>query len=369
DNQALLASSKYRFVLNERIISPSSFSPKLLFDAVLYISNVTKSDYGIYQCRVENTLGIDTTEITLTGLTVPDVPTQVRITNTSHSSLLISWIPGFDGGSRQKFQIRYRLSSNDRYSYEDVSYNEQLFDLKNLELASEYYISIRSNNSYHLSEWTDEIKASTSRYLPSSPFYPFTNTNKTSRFSLTVIVIVAVFGLFILLINIILISLFIMKRRRSNITSDNSSTTGTNETEANTVDIFQPIPSNLFFDRPYSSTTNAYPFNTYQKYEEDDVKRPFVPSYSSATLTRLTPNHSRLWPQDDISSYLALDTSIRTGGCSPYAAKGRFSPYDNVRLHHYSPSSINNSLVTYRSFKDGVDSTTVTHGCIRAELV
>jgi hypothetical protein len=91
-----------------------------------------------------------------------------------------------------------------------------------------------------------------------------------------------------------------MKRRRSNVNSDNSSTTGTNETEANTVDIFQPIPSNLFFDRPYSSTTNAYPFNTYQKYEEDDVKRPFVPSYSSATLTRIAPNHNRLWPQGNL---------------------------------------------------------------------
>jgi len=233
-------------------------------------------------------------------LAVPDAPSQVRVSNTSHSSLLVSWIPGFDGGARQKFQIRYRLSSDDRYSYEDVPFGQQTFDLKNLLLASDYYISIRSNNSHHLSEWTNEIIASTSRYLPSSPFYSFSNSNSSSRFSLTVIVIIAVFGLFILLINIIIISLFIMKRRRSNVNSDNSSTTGTNETEANTVDIFQPIPSNLFFDRPYSSTTNAYPFNTYQKYEEDDVKRPFVPSYSSATLTRLAPNHNRLWPQGNL---------------------------------------------------------------------
>lgn len=55
-------------MLNERIISPSSFSPNLLFDAVLYIANVTKSDYGIYQCKSENTLGTDLTEITLSGL-------------------------------------------------------------------------------------------------------------------------------------------------------------------------------------------------------------------------------------------------------------------------------------------------------------
>ncbi|CAF1198899.1 unnamed protein product [Adineta steineri] len=371
NNEVLSSSSKYRSVLNERTDSTSSFSPNLLFDAVLYVTNITKSDHGVYQCKVENSLGTETTDITLTGLTIPDAPNQVRVTNTSHSSLLISWMPGFDGGARQTFQIRYRLSSDTRYSYEDVPFGEHKFDLKHLLLASEYYISLRSNNSHHLSIWTDEILASTSRYLPSSPFYSFSSPGSSTRFSLTVIVIVAVFGLFILLINIVLISLFIMKRRRTNVNSDNSSTTGTNETEANTVDIFQPIPSNLFFDRPYSSTTNAYPFNTYQRYEDDDAKRPFVPSYSSATLTRLAHNHNRLWPQEDVSSYLALDTSVRTKACSPYAAvkKGRFSPYDNVRLHPYSPSNLDSSLVTYRSFKDGIGSSSITHDCIRAELV
>ena len=230
-------------------------------------------------------------------LAIPDPPGQVRVSNTSHSSLLINWIPGFDGGAPQRFQIRYRLSTDDRYSYEDVPAGDQMFDLKNLLLAREYVISIRANNSYHLSDWTEEVLVTTSRYLPSSPFYSLSSSNTSSRFSLTVIVIVAIVGLIILLINILLISLFIIKRRRSHLSSDNSSTTGTNETEANTVDIFQPIPSNLFFDRPYSSTSSAYPFNTYQKYDDEDVKRPFVPSYSSATLTRLTSNPTRLWPQ------------------------------------------------------------------------
>jgi hypothetical protein len=68
NNQIVVESSKYRSVLNQRITSPSSFSPNLLFDAVLYIANVTKSDYGIYQCKVENSLNSDINEITLSGL-------------------------------------------------------------------------------------------------------------------------------------------------------------------------------------------------------------------------------------------------------------------------------------------------------------
>lgn len=219
------------------------------------------------------------------------------VTNTSHSSIFITWIPGFDGGARQTFQIRYRLTTDNRYSYEDVPVEDQSFDLKNLLRAREYSISVRSNNSHHLSDWTDEVLASTTRYLPSSPFYPFAQSNSSSRFSWWVIVAVAFVGFVIFIINIVVITLLVRKRRRSHLASDNSSTTGTNETEANTVDIFQPIPSNLFFDRPYSSVGNSYPFNTYQKYDDDDVKRPFVPSYSSATLSRLTANGARLWPQ------------------------------------------------------------------------
>lgn len=68
NNQPLSSSSKYRTALNERITSPSSFSPNLLFDAVLYVTNVTKSDHGIYQCKVDNTLGTDLTEVVLSGL-------------------------------------------------------------------------------------------------------------------------------------------------------------------------------------------------------------------------------------------------------------------------------------------------------------
>ncbi len=60
-------SSKYHSIFNDRTPSPS-FSPNILYDAILYVANVTKSDYGIYQCKAENKFGTDMTEIILTGL-------------------------------------------------------------------------------------------------------------------------------------------------------------------------------------------------------------------------------------------------------------------------------------------------------------
>ncbi|CAF1528193.1 unnamed protein product [Rotaria sp. Silwood1] len=334
DNQvlSLSSSSRHQSIVNEQIPS-SLFSSNLLFEVILYIYNVTKSDYGIYQCKIENKLGIDMIQILLTGITIPDPPSQIHITNISYSSVLINWIPGFDGGSQQTFQIRYRLSTDNSYVYENIPINILLYDLKNLKLGSEYYISIRSNNSYHLSKWTDEIIISTSNYLPSLKFH-LTEMSSTN-ISFTILIIIILIGLIILLINIILICYFIIKRRQLNITSENSSTISTNETETNTIDIFQPIPSNFFL------TTN-----TYKKYEDDDIKRPFVSSCSSTNINHL----------DNRTSFASLKNNC-------------ISPYDNVRLHQYYPTDIDNSLITYRSFKDGINYSIDTNDCIRTELV
>jgi hypothetical protein len=68
DNQPLPSSLKYSTALNERVTSSTTFSTTLLFDAVLFIRNVTKADHGVYQCKAENSLGNDITDVSLTGL-------------------------------------------------------------------------------------------------------------------------------------------------------------------------------------------------------------------------------------------------------------------------------------------------------------
>ena len=182
-------------------------------------------------------------------------------------------MPGFDGGAHQTFQIRYRLSTDKIYSYENVPSNAESFGLKNLRLGSKYHISVRSNNSRHLSQWTDEIIVSTLSFMPLVRLHS-SETMPSAKISFTVIIIVIIVGLIILFINMILILIFITKRRRSNVTSENSSTAEINETEPNTFDIFRPIPSNLFLTTP----------NTNKKYEEDNITRSFVSSCSSAHL-------------------------------------------------------------------------------------
>lgn len=178
----------------------------------------------------------------------------------SHSSALISWSPGFNGGANQTFQIRYRLSTASRYFYEHLPIGIEAFQLKTLRLASEYHLNIRANNSYHLSPWSEELIIKTPNIFPRISFHfaEFVST----KMSFKIIAMMGMIGAIILLINILLMIIFFLKRRKTNMNSENLSTTETNETEANTVDLFQPK-------------------STYQKYDEEDMKSPFVSSLSS----------------------------------------------------------------------------------------
>ena len=189
----------------------------------------------------------------------------------SHSSALISWTPGFNGGAPQTFQIRYRLSTADRYFYEQLPPDMEAFHLKNLRLASEYHLNIRSNNSYHLSSWSDELLIKTPTFFPSLSFH--ISDLISTKISWKLIVIMASIGAIIVFINLLLLLIFFLKRRQSHVSGENLSTTETNETEANTVDLFQPIPSNFSL------------INTYQKYEDEDAKSPFVSSQLGTSLS------------------------------------------------------------------------------------
>ncbi|CAF1285704.1 unnamed protein product, partial [Didymodactylos carnosus] len=294
----------------------------------------------------------------------PDTPTNLQVGNVTYNSILLQWQPGFDGGAPQQFQIRYRLQTSDRYHYEDIPPRITAIEVKNLEIGTTYLFSIRANNSFHLSPWTDEFSITTSRDVP-QPIYPFV---PQTRFSLTVILIVCALGIFLLIFNIILIAIFVKRRRKK---SDNDSTTGTNETEANTVEIFQPPP--IFTD-----DNSGYPFNTYQRYDDEDVKRPFVthtttlgpktlrlsPQNQNNGEKRILQSQSPVWKNNDPDEDLSYVDSIRQLQHSiiddSYAAikKGRFSPYDNLRINSPHHSS---DIITYRSFKENHQNTNNLH--------
>ncbi|MCP9266006.1 Immunoglobulin I-set domain-containing protein [Dirofilaria immitis] len=111
------------------------------FESMLYISSLDRYDYQHpVKCFAINRYGEDTVEIRVSPPTAPDTPVSLRVSNITKSSVSFNWIPGFDGGSEQIFEIRYRTSMENFYHIVNSSLSV------GLEPACMYEVSIRSRN-------------------------------------------------------------------------------------------------------------------------------------------------------------------------------------------------------------------------------
>lgn len=80
----------------------------LTSESTLIITHVTNSDYGNYECVARNDLGFSTTSPRLEVTSAPDPPDALTVANVTHNSVTLTWTPGFDGGMRSSYRIRYR---------------------------------------------------------------------------------------------------------------------------------------------------------------------------------------------------------------------------------------------------------------------
>ncbi|KAH8023593.1 hypothetical protein HPB51_014842 [Rhipicephalus microplus] len=76
--------------------------------STLSVERVESGDYGRYTCTARNELGSDWSRFTVLPRGKPEPPTAVRALNVSHSSVLLVWSPGFDGGLEQQFRCAHK---------------------------------------------------------------------------------------------------------------------------------------------------------------------------------------------------------------------------------------------------------------------
>ncbi|KAI5639581.1 immunoglobulin domain-containing protein [Phthorimaea operculella] len=138
--------------------------------SVLLISDVSSSDYGVYECGARNELGFSTTSVKLDITSAPDPVISLTVTNVTYNSVSLEWAPGFDGGLPSWFRVRYRKPYDESYKYEDVMpKNSTSYTVTGLERSTDYVFSIMAINKIGQSKYRpDDTKATTLNVIPTS---------------------------------------------------------------------------------------------------------------------------------------------------------------------------------------------------------
>ena len=127
------------------------FNPKLpeLITAELKLSKVNLDHFFTqFQCLVSNELGSDSAIYEIRKKNVPDQVNQVHVRHLSSNRLVLSWLPGFDGGFNQQYIVRFALKNE----LERAIHSKQL-------LANTHTMyDLQHPNSVHSSENLNEIR-------------------------------------------------------------------------------------------------------------------------------------------------------------------------------------------------------------------
>ncbi|XP_036344626.1 nephrin-like, partial [Rhagoletis pomonella] len=104
ESKDLPVNRTYKYEVEEKKIDP------LTYESTLIIEKVAPADYGAYECVVTNELGQATESIRLDITSQPDTPLSLNILNVTHDSVTLAWTPGFDGGLKASYRVRYRIN-------------------------------------------------------------------------------------------------------------------------------------------------------------------------------------------------------------------------------------------------------------------
>nr|XP_034837509.1 nephrin [Maniola hyperantus] len=185
----------------------------ITYTSVLLINDIGTADYGSYECGARNDLGFSTTSVKLDITSAPDPVTSISVTNVTHNSVSLQWVPGFDGGLFSWFRVRYRKITEESYRYEDVTpRNATTFTIHGLDRNTDYVFSVMAINKMGQSKYRpDDTKATTlSEYTLNIVSTEYVETADVSK---SVIVYVSITGAILVLINAALVACFVFKRR------------------------------------------------------------------------------------------------------------------------------------------------------------
>ncbi|XP_054737167.1 nephrin isoform X3 [Anastrepha obliqua] len=211
EGKDLQVNRTYKYEVEERKID------SLTYESTLIIEKVAPADYGAYECMVINELGQTTESIRLDITSQPDTPLSLNILNVTHDSVSLAWTPGFDGGIKASYRVRYREASRDQYKYIDSLPNSHKLTITGLKTNTLYLFSVMAYNDLGSSKYLPDLQRAQTKGLDISTEEL---TEDSSTPNLVILgICMAAFGF--LVVNAALVAWFFVHNRRKKAESDN----------------------------------------------------------------------------------------------------------------------------------------------------
>nr|XP_036227375.1 nephrin isoform X6 [Bactrocera oleae] len=215
EGKDLQVNRTYKYEVEEKKID------SLTYESTLIIEKVAPADYGAYECVATNELGQTTEIIRLDITSQPDTPLSLNILNVTHDSVSLAWTPGFDGGLKASYRVRYREVNREQYKYIDSLPNSHKLTLSGLKTNTLYLFSVMAYNDLGNSKYLPDLHRAQTKEAPppSQPASslggpPTTTSTPLGGTSGLLLLVGVVSGVTVVLLNVFIIGCCLHKRNQ-----------------------------------------------------------------------------------------------------------------------------------------------------------
>ncbi|XP_037713470.1 nephrin isoform X2 [Drosophila subpulchrella] len=208
DKKDLPINRTYKYEVEERKID------SLTYESTLIVDKVAPADYGAYECVARNDLGEAVETVRLEITSQPDPPLSLHILNVTHDTVTVSWRPGFDGGLKASYRVRYRMVDREQYKYIDGLPNSHKLTIGGLRMNTLYLFSVMSYNELGQSSYLPDLARAETKGLE---LMPAELTEDSSNTPNLVIIGISLAAFGFLLVNASLVAWFFVHQRRKKV--------------------------------------------------------------------------------------------------------------------------------------------------------
>ncbi|KAH8304304.1 hypothetical protein KR059_006149 [Drosophila kikkawai] len=208
DKKDLPINRTYKYEVEERKIDT------LTYESSLIVDKVAPADYGAYECIARNELGEAVETVRLEITSQPDPPLTLNILNVTHDTVTVAWTPGFDGGLKASYRVRYRMVDREQYKYIDGLPNSHKLTIGGLRMNTLYLFSVMSWNELGSSSYLPDLARAETKGLE---LMPAELTEDSSNTPNLVIIGISLAAFGFLLVNAALVAWFFVHQRRKKV--------------------------------------------------------------------------------------------------------------------------------------------------------